>query len=267
MNILAIGASVTAAAIIASMATPVIKSHLNPSDPAEDLVHATSSTTTKASDLGSSFTRVVPNNAVPPPGAPLPPDDLTGEPAAAEPDPYAAYASPSDNAVSDAVALLARMHDELDGVPNTDFKIATDNLTEAWTPRYQAASHEYLRFQYRLDHAHDMAIDYFDVQRKLTSHVHDPEERQRLEINDYAEWETWQAWRAQAELTLRKATKIMHDLEDMNIKIHKLALSANFAAVYTDFQEVPIAISALHRDLEQFQIQTDQITATFGAAN
>ena len=60
-----------------------------------------------------------------------------------------------------------------------------------------------------------------------------------------------------------QADRVMDDLHDMDIRITKQLLSANFTSVYHDFLELPIAIRDLHRDLEQFRAQSEEIGAAF----
>ena len=50
----------------------------------------------------------------------------------------------------------------------------------------------------------------------------------------------------------------------MNIIITKLELSANFAALYQDFQELPASMLSLHSEIGHFQQESRRISQTFG---
>ena len=58
----------------------------------------------------------------------------------------------------------------------------------------------------------------------------------------------------------------MLDLHDMNVIITKQRLSAHFAALYEDFQEIPPAITLLHEELDRFRQESEKIQQTFGVA-
>ena len=50
----------------------------------------------------------------------------------------------------------------------------------------------------------------------------------------------------------------------MNIIIAKLELSANFAVLYQDFQELPASILSLHSEIGRFRLESRRISQTFG---
>ena len=72
-------------------------------------------------------------------------------------------------------------------------------------------------------------------------------------------------WRAQAHSTLARARLIKQDLDDLNVVITKLELSANFAALYQDFQELPTSLLTLHAEIDRFREESEVINQTFGA--
>ena len=51
----------------------------------------------------------------------------------------------------------------------TEYIQAVEQLQRAWNPRYNRAVDEFKRFAYRIDHANDMANDYFKIQENLTA--------------------------------------------------------------------------------------------------
>ena len=130
-------------------------------------------------------------------------------------------------------------------------------------PSLPAAEEEHQRLAYRVEHADRAATRYFSAQSDLTGYIKNREERRRAEASDRAELEVYRQWRAQAHQTMNQADRIMDDLHDYDVLIAKGLLSANFASVYQDFLELPIAIRDLHQDLEQFRIRSEEIGATF----
>ncbi len=256
---------------------PLLSSLGNQPNAAANLVNATEKTNNQADALNDSFTDVIPPAPAGPgpgnaSGIPLHPqddgstsadfgeEDPNAEPT---PDPYAAYAHPSEHAVRDAMEYLNTLQTELNPQP-TEYIRAVEQLQRAWEPRYEQAVQEYKRFAYRIDHADAMANEYFTIQNNLTSHITDTQERERWERIDIAERGIYMDWREQAFQTLGQARLIMDKLHNMNIVITKQRLSANFAAVYDEFQTIPPAITQLHQELERFQAESDHIQRTFG---
>ena len=255
------------------------------------LVEATDRTNQKANNLNDSFTDVIPP-APPPPqprnpiphypgpapvgiGGPASPSSPTGDQPSAgpeipdpspTPDKYEPYNTPAQHAVRDAIEYLNELQTELDPSP-TEYINAVEQLKRAWTPRYLRAVEEYRRFAYRIDHSDAMAVQYFKVQENLTSHISNPKDRRRAQEIDAAEREVYMDWRDQAFATLGQARNIMADLDDMNIIITKQSLSAHFAALYKDFQEIPPAITLLHKELAKFREESDRIQKTFGVTS
>ena len=290
-----------AAAVIIGIAWPLATAAFSdkPTE-AANLVEATNRTNNKAESLNNSFTDVIP--PAPPPQAAIPrarrlPEDslftsspLDPSPAEAAqghvpgqepvpgqpqdnsggvqqppptPDKYAVYEHPSEHAVRDAIEYLNRLQTELDPT-QTQYIQAIEQLQRAWQPRYQRAVEEYKRFAYRIDHADAMAQEYFEVQQKLTVQITSQDDRRAAEERDLSESNVYLDWRDQAFRTLGQAQLIMYDLHDMNIIITKQRLSAHFAALYEDFQEIPPAISLLHEELARFRTESDRIQQTFG---
>ena len=243
------------------------------------LVEATSRTNNKAESLNDSFTDVIPpaprranpqENLAPGGFAPAPDPQAGGQqnPGAAPqpsptPDKYAQYEHPSEHAVRDAVEYLNRLQTETNPT-QTEYIQAVEQLQRAWNPRYNRAVDEFKRFAYRIDHANDMANDYFKIQENLTAQIASPKDRRRAGAIDAAEREVYLKWRDQAFKTLGQAKLIMLDLHDMNIIITKQSLSAHFAALYEDFQTIPPEITLLHEEMARFREESDKIQATFG---
>ena len=189
-------------------------------------------------------------------GAPLP---------SPTPDKYAPYDDPTGHAVRDALEYLNRLQTELEPSP-TEYIQAVAALQQAWTPRFNKANEEYKRFAWRIDHANNMADEYFSTQEDLTRQIVNKEDRHRAEQIDAAEFDVFLDWKHQAFKTLGQATTIMVELRDMNIIITKQSLSAHFAALYQDFHEIPPAITQLHEELQKFRAESQRIQQTFGVS-
>ena len=245
-----------------AVAVPLVGSTFNSDNEAQKLVSATDKTNNQAGDLGNSYTRIVPIT------------DEQGNPAApeqpGETEPvdqrYEQYASESEHEVRDAINYLNRLLAETGPPPQTEYLSAVKQLQAAWTPRYERAAQDYKVFAYRIHHSEEMAEEYFEIQARLTSKITNPDIRSRAEHNDLLEREAYLDWRTQAHKTLERARLIKQDLDDMNVVITKQVLSANFAALYQDFQELPQSMLELHADIAEFQRQSEEITATFGPA-
>ena len=115
-------------------------------------------------------------------------------------------------------------------------------LQRTWNPRYQRANDEFKRFARKIDHADEMAKEYFQVQERLTAQIASSESQTRArKIDSFSgkRWSarcTWTGGTRRSKRTLGQARLIMLDLHDMNLIITKQSLSAHFAALYEEFQ-------------------------------
>ena len=165
--------------------------------------------------------------------------------------------------VADAISLLNRMNQEF-GPATTEYATAVNQLKRAWQPRYDRAVEEYERFEERVRHAERMGAEYLEVQQRLTQQITDPETRYQHEEWDALEQITFLDWINQANGVLGEAFAIKQQLDNMNIQITKLELSAAFSAIYEGFMKMPIHITILNQDLQRFEQETERIYATFG---
>ena len=257
MSVLGIGALVATSLVIGSVLLPVATER---HDAGEDLTAATDATVRKAGELADRFGEIVPNRA-----EAAAPEDTSGHSA---PGPVSALGDDaSDHPVVGALQDLADLDDQAGGIHGNERVIAVENLRDVWAPRYLQAEEQHRRLALRVEHADRAAERYFETQEELTRQISNPEDRLRAEQGDRAEREIYRRWREQAGRTVAQSDRIMVDLRDMDIRITKQLLSANFAAVYHDFQEVPVAIDALHRDLERFRARSEEISATFDGSD
>ena len=124
---------------------------------------------------------------------------------------------------------------------------------------------EYRRFEERVEHAEDMAYEYLDVQQRLTQGIiGDPAMRRTHRDRDTMEQIRVQEWINQANDVLDRATLIKIKLDNMNILITKLELSAAFASVYEGFMEIPLSMRLLNQELDTFEEKSELIYQTFG---
>ena len=262
MSVLGIGALVASVLVIGSVVLPVAIDRHNE---AEDLTAATDATARKAGDLAARFGQIVPNRAE----AAEARDTSDGSESGRETHPPGRVPGHGnddpEHAVAAALQELAALDTQSGGIHGNERVIAVENLRDVWAPRYRQAEEDHRWLALRVEHADRAAGRYFDAQEELTRQINNPEDRLRAERSDRTERELYRRWREQAGRTMAQADRIMVDLQDMDIRITKQLLSANFAAVYHDFQEVPAAIDALHRDLERFRARSEEISATFDA--
>ena len=268
MNLVGMIAISVLAVVIGSLAIPVFAEQWsNDHDEGGNLAKATGATLRKADDLGASFGSLIPARAE----AATQEDgdgDSDGRTQAGPADPdFSDPSMSSDNDVDHDVAAALEALASVDtgrDTSATDERIAAiENLRDLWAPRYHQAKEEHRRLDYRIEHAERAARLYFKAQGELTRQIKNPEDHARAIRSDREEQEVYRRWRDQARQTRAQAARIIEELNDMDIIITKQLLSANFAAVYHDFLELPIAISDLHRDLEQFRARSEEIGAVF----
>lgn len=248
-------------AVGAAVAIPLVAGMVSGDNQATKLVEATDRTNHQAGDLGDSYTSIVPLTDEE--GNPVDEAEQLEENQLDEK--YEEYASQAEHEVRDAMEFLHRLQTEAGPVPQTEYIAAVRELKSAWSPRYKRAADDYKVFAYRIHHAESMAREYFEFQARLTRQIVNPEQRRQAELQDYQEQEVYLQWRTQAHTTLSRATLIKQDLDDLNIVITKLELSANFAALYQDFRELPPSLLTLHAEIDKFRDETRRINQTFGA--
>ena len=264
MSLLGTGAIVVAAVVLGSVALPVVADQWSDNrDEGKDLAAATGATMRQASDVGNSFGSLIPasaeaatavdSNASAQDG--LEPPDASDDPVEASDD--------VQHEVAAALAALASVDTGRGDVATDELVAAIENLRSTWSPRYRQAEEEHRRLAYRIEHAERAATQYFSVQTELTGYIKSRDGRRRAEASDRAEMELYREWQAQAHQTMNQADHLMESVHDMDLRISKQLLSAHFVSLYQSFLELPIAISDLNRDLEQFRIRSEEIGATF----
>ena len=266
MNLVGMIAISVLAVVIGSLAIPVFAEQWsNDHDEGGNLAEATGATLRKADDLGTSFGSLIPARAE---AATHEDSDGDGRTQAVPETPdFSDPSVSSDNDVEHDVAAaleaLASVDTGRDTSATDERIVAIENLRDLWTPRYHRAQEEHRRLDYRIEHAERAARLYFKAQDELTRQIKNPEDRARATASDREEREVYRRWRDQARQTRAQAARIIRELSDMDIIITKQLLSANFAAVYYDYVELPIALRDLHGDLEQFRARSEEIGTVF----
>ena len=267
MSLLGIGAMVVAAVVVGSVALPVVADQIvgGERDEGGNLAAATGATMRQANDVGNSFGRLIPASAEA--AAESDGDRLVQEEPGSPPISNRAPGTDDDvqHEVAAALEALASVDTGRSDAGADERIVAIEALMDAWGPRYRQAEEEHRRLALRIDHAEKAARRYFEAQTELTKHIKNREEHSRAKASDLAEMQVYARWRDQAYKTRGQADSIMEDLSDMQVKIQKQLLSANFPSVYHDFLELPIAIRDLHRDLEEFRARSEEIGAAFAS--
>ena len=218
-----------------------------------------------------------PDTGAPPPDLVSPNGDPTGEVAennipdstAADavptPDKYGSFNSPSDAYARDAMERMNVIEEDLE-IPATEYVGEVERFYVEWNTRYENAIHEHNRFAWRVSRADKVAEEYFETQRNLTALMPNRQRQAYFQQKDQEERELFQQWQLQAYDILAQSNLIMDELRQMNLEITKQALSANFAALYRDFHELPLAITSLHDELDLFRLRSEQLEQRFEAS-
>ena len=193
--------------------------------------------------------------------APAPPEEAVGPVPEPTPEPWANQHT-SDLQASVAVEHSLQMKEEL-AVQDTEYSRAMHNFYNEWSGRYNAALLEHQRFQWRLNQADRMADKYFATQRQLTELMPDAQRRSHYRDKDQEEMEIYRQWQANAWKIMTQADTIMDELRQLNLEITKQTLSADFAALHRDFEQIPAAITTLHTELELFRTRSEELEKRF----
>ena len=165
--------------------------------------------------------------------------------------------------VGEALARLAAL--DLPGSEDQAAYIAAVNdLQSEWRPRYETAKGDHARLLHRIALVEDTAASYFQRQGELTARIHDPDLRAGAAAGDAKELRKFEDWRGASTELVARVDAIVRDLDDMDIVIEKLNLSANFSALHTSFESLTLSITGLQRDLKGFRTKSDEIARTFG---
>ena len=194
-------------------------------------------------------------------------DRIEGQPETegleATPNPYAKYENPADATAREAREFMAATAEELE-LQRTEYAAAVEVFYQEWEDRYEEAVAEHQRFSWRLEQANLAAAKYFELQAELTSRMPNAERRKHYQARDQEEMELFRNWQLQAYDILGQTNLIMDDLRQLHLELTKQSLSADFASLYGEFDEIPLAIRTLHQELETFRMRSEQLEERFG---
>ena len=195
--------------------------------------------------------------------APAEPADPAAPPPVEEKvDKYAAYANPADAEAIDAVAFSRELRETLEAEEN-EYATEVAAFYDEWNQRYQLATEEHRRFQWRLAQADRVANEYFEMQANLTRQMPNAQRRDYYVVKDQEERELYLQWQLQAHDILGQSNIIMDELRQLNLEITKQTLSADFATLYQEFHSIPLAITNLHGELDLFRQRSEQLEQRF----
>ena len=217
-------------------------------------------------DTTGSATNPALPNANPP--THLPQSDLPAsqvEEPTIDPDKYGESNSPSDDYARESMERISEIEEELE-IQATEYVHEVERFYAEWSERYESAVQEHKRFTWRVARADEVAEEYFEIQRNLTAMMPNIERQAYFQQKDQEERELFREWQLQAYDILARSNLIMDELRQMNLEITKQALSANFAALYQDFHEVPLAITSLHQELDLFRLRSEHLEQRFAAS-
>lgn len=134
-----------------------------------------------------------------------------------------------------------------------------DMLIERWEPRYDDAKLAYVKFEAAINNAKVSAAGYFETQQALTESINDPATKAQARQDDERDMALYRQWETQAESSLAKARAIGLQLDDMDASLRKLQLRSDFVFDAESFQAVPLAVSELSAELDEFRAASESI--------
>lgn len=167
--------------------------------------------------------------------------------------------SPHSSEVQQAFALMQKYSEE-GNLDNDAYVMAARQLKDSWTPLFEQAHRDYEEMNVRITLAKATADEYFAQQRGLTDTINDPEFRAELVAIDLAQHKAFTDWSVKADGLAEAAYNMMRDMEDVDVFIAKANLSAHFVALQKSTSTLPVSMTALNDQLEQFRTATYDLT-------
>ena len=200
---------------------------------------------------------------------PPPPMTYTDQPAGGAPPepaapekPYETNDNPADGLARDGVSFSRGARQELEA-SDTEYTSALEAFYDEWNQRYTEAAAEHRRFRWRLEQADRIAAIYFQKQAELTELMPNRERKAYYQARDQEEREMFLEWQLQAHDILAQSGAIMRELRQLNLEITKQTMSADFASLYREFHQIPMAITTLHGELDLFRQRSEQLENQF----
>lgn len=167
--------------------------------------------------------------------------------------------SPHSSEVQQAFALMQKYSEE-GNLDSDAYVMAARQLKDSWTPLFEQAHRDYEEMNVRITLAKATADEYFAQQRGLTDTINDPEFRAELVASDLAQHKAFTDWSVKADGLAEAAYNMMRDMEDVDVFIAKANLSAHFVALQKSTSALPVSMTALNEQLEQFRTATYDLT-------
>lgn len=167
--------------------------------------------------------------------------------------------SPHSSEVQQAFALMQKYSEE-GNLDNDAYVMAARQLKDSWTPLFEQAHRDYEEMNVRITLAKATADEYFAQQQSLTETINDPEFRAELVASDLAQHKAFTDWSVKADGLAEAAYNMMRDMEDVDVFIAKANLSAHFVALQKSTSALPVSMTALNEQLEQFRTATYDLT-------
>lgn len=167
--------------------------------------------------------------------------------------------SPHSSEVQRAFALMQKYSEE-GNLDSDAYVMAARQLKDSWTPMFEQAHRDYEEMNIRITLAKETAEEYFAQQTSLTESINDPEFRAELVAIDLAQHKAFTDWAVKADGLAEAAYNMMRDMEDVDVFIAKANLSAYFVALQKSTSTLPVSMTALNDQLEQFRTATYDLT-------
>ena len=167
--------------------------------------------------------------------------------------------SPHSSEVQRAFALMQKYSEE-GNLDSDAYVMAARQLKDSWTPMFEQAHRDYQEMNVRITLAKETAEEYFAQQSSLTESINDPEFRAELVAIDLAQHKAFTDWAVKADGLAEAAYNMMRDMEDVDVFIAKANLSAYFVALQKSTSTLPVSMTALNDQLEQFRSATYDLT-------
>ena len=153
----------------------------------------------------------------------------------------------------------AQSPEQPESVSQSTYQTDFDALYERWTPAYQQAIYDLVKFEERFYVAVSLTDAYLGEQSALTATIRDPELRADQDRFDREEREAVKRWVANGDALLSQMAIIRTDLEDMNIVITKQQLRVEFLSENAALYQIPESARQLHDSLGSFKTESDSL--------
>ncbi len=134
-------------------------------------------------------------------------------------------------------------------------------LYDKWSPLYEAAISDLLKFENRFYTAEDWLETYKSEQRELTnSVVNDRDLRRTLMERDKAEFAAYDRWISDGDRLVAEVRIIHDELVNMNTVLEKQQLTITMLKESEVWRSIPDSALKLHASLDGFREQSNSLT-------